>query len=241
MRYAVVTGVTKGIGRAIAEKFLEKGFFIIGNFAKDEIAAEEFLKANQIYEKQIKVIKQELCSYETSYKFAEQIKNIASKIDILILNSGTTDRTAFGSITEEGWAHVINVNLNAPFFLIQELKDYIAENTGRVILIGSIMGKYPHGLSISYGVSKAALHELAPYLVKYFSPKGITVNVIMPGFVNTPWQAAKEADQRKRIENKTALNRFARPEEIASFCMSVIENQYINGSILQIDGGYCYE
>lgn len=241
MRYAVITGVTKGIGRAIAEKFLEEGFFVIGNFAKDDIAAAEFLKANQIYKERIQVIKQELCSYKTACRFAEQIKNIIPKIDILILNSATTDRTAFGSITEEGWTHVINVNLNAPFFLIQELRDCITENTGRIIMIGSIMGKYPHGCSISYGVSKAALHELAPYLVKYFSPKGITVNAIMPGFVNTPWQTAKGADQRRQIENKTALNRFAQPEEIASFCMSIIENQYINGSVLQIDGGYCYE
>ena len=103
------------------------------------------------------------------------------------------------------------------------------------------MGKYPHSLSISYGVSKAGVHMMAKYLVKEFAPRKITVNVIVPGFVDTPWQKDRPAEIRKSIESKVALERFALLEEVADLCMSVIKNGYINGAELVIDGGYCYK
>ncbi len=77
-------------------------------------------------------------------------------------------------------------------------------------------------------------------LVKFFEPKRITVNAVIPSFVETPWQSTKAPDHRKRIEDKIALHRFAYPEEIASLCWEIINNQYINGANLRIDGGYCY-
>lgn len=103
------------------------------------------------------------------------------------------------------------------------------------------MGIHPHAMSISYGVSKAGLHFLTKYLVKYFGDRNITVNAICPGFVDTPWQKNKTLDHRERIEDKIALGRFAEPEEIAQLVNSVLENGYINGSILNIDGGYDFK
>lgn len=241
MRYAVVTGMTKGIGRAIAERLLKEGFYVVGNYAADDSAAAEFLQANKAFSPHLELIKLALSSCESAGQFARRIMDITPELDVLVLNSGTTDRTPFGSVREENWMNVMNVNLNAPFFLVQHLKGLMAANTGRIIFTGSSMGEYPHAQSVAYGVSKAAVHEMARYLVKYFSGAGVTVNAIAPGFVNTPWQAAKPLEQRERIERKVALRRFAEPDEIASFCMHVIENQYINGAVLDINGGYCYE
>lgn len=89
-------------------------------------------------------------------------------------------------------------------------------------------------------VTKTALHQLAKNLVKEYASRQVTVNVVAPGFVDTPWQLKKDKEHRKRIENKIALKRFATPDEIADFVMSVIHNSYINGSVLNIDGGYDY-
>lgn len=131
-------------------------------------------------------------------------------------------------------------NLNAPFYIIKLLKEKI-KYSGNIIFIGSILGIYSHAMSIPYAVSKAGLHMLAKSLIKEFCEEKIRVNVIAPGFVDTPWQKAKPQEQRKRIEDKTALKRFAKVEEISNAVQFVVNNGFVNGAILSLDGGYCYK
>lgn len=96
----------------------------------------------------------------------------------------------------------------------------------------------PHAISIPYGVSKSSLGMLAKYLVKVFADRKITVNVLAPGFVETPWQMHKEQEHRQRIEDKIAVGRFATVKEISSTCLHLIDNGYINGQVIVVDGGY---
>ncbi len=103
------------------------------------------------------------------------------------------------------------------------------------------MGVHPHAVSLSYGVSKAAVHALTKNLVKSLAPVGIRVNAVAPGFVDTDWQKGKPAEIRQSIESKIALGRFCTPEEIADVYKMVIENQYLNGEIITVDGGYSYK
>lgn len=240
MKYAVITGSTKGIGRAIAERLLHEGYFCIINYAHDDVAAKQFIEDNLLFTGQFEIVKMELSSYENVQRFLESVKSITTQVDCLILNAGITDRSAFGEITKDSWEKVINTNINAPFFVVQGCFDIITPITGRVIFIGSVCGHFPHASSPSYGVTKAAVHQMAKELVKFFAPKQVTVNAIAPGFTDTEWQKSKEPNHRKRIEEKTALKRFADAEEIASLCMEIVRNQFINGSCLDIDGGYCY-
>lgn len=241
MRYAVITGATKGIGKAIAEKFLREGFFVIANYANDEQSAGRFSKEMSQFTASFRLIKQELGSYESVRAFSESILSITDRVDCLVLNAATTDRSAFEEISPERWQHVMDVNLNAPFFLVQAFAPYICKQTGSVIFMGSMMGQYPHAASLGYSVTKAAVHQLAKSLVKNLSPDGVTVNAIAPGFVETPWQANKPDEIRKSIESKIALHRFAAPEEVADLCWHVFNNRYINGSVVEISGGYCYK
>jgi 3-oxoacyl-[acyl-carrier protein] reductase len=104
-----------------------------------------------------------------------------------------------------------------------------------------MMGIYPHGTSLAYGVSKAAVHALAVNLVKCFEGTGTTVNAIAPGFVETQWQKDKPDQIRKNICAKTALNRFASVEEVADAVRFCIKNQFVNGSIIEVSGGYNYK
>lgn len=241
MKYAVVTGSTKGIGKAIAIKLLNEGYFVIVNYANDESAATAFSDEVAEYRGQFAIIKCELSSYENAQEFMNKIGAITQNIDCLILNSGVTDRSLFHEITQADWEHVINTNLNVPFYLVQGLCDKITTDCGRIIFIASILGKYPHAMSLSYAVSKAGVIQMMRNLVKEFSSRRITVNAVLPGFVDTSWQLNKTVEQRKRIEDKIALHRFAQPNEIADLCWSVINNQYINGSELYIDGGYSFK
>ncbi len=240
MRYAVVTGSTKGIGKAIAEKLLREGWFVFINYAKDDKNAEEFAETHKELKNRFKIIKCELSSYDNAKAFVKEILDNATCIDCLVLNSAVTDKSPFEEITKEKWEYVMNTNVNVPFYITQGLFNNIPKDKGRIIFIGSICGVFPHAQSLAYGVSKAAIHQMVKELVKFFEPKRITVNAVIPSFVKTPWQSTKQPDHRKRIEDKIALHRFATPEEIASLCWEIINNQYINGANIRIDGGYCY-
>lgn len=131
------------------------------------------------------------------------------------------------------------INLHSHFYLIRDLNTIIQKKS-RIIIIGSILGEVPHSTSIAYGVSKAALHALSKNLVKVFSDREITVNLIEPGFVETDWQKDKPNEIRNNIYNKTALKRFATVKEVSMTCMMLLENDYINGAAIRIDGGYSY-
>lgn len=239
MKYALVTGGTKGIGRAIAEKLMAEGFYVYINYAHDQEAVENFLEIIEKNEWHAKFIRADLSQMDSIEILANEMDDKKVKLDALVLNVGVTDYTPFGEITRDVWDRILNTNLNVPFFLIQRMKMFM-EQGGSITLISSVMGNYPHGRSIPYGVSKAGVNYLARLLVKEFSELGVRVNALSPGFTETDMQKGKAADHKQRIIDKVALHRFANPDEIADMVCSVINNTYINGANLEVDGGYSY-
>jgi len=241
MNIVLVTGGTKGIGKAIVLKYLHQGCYAIITYSSDDETAELFQRELDVnYKDKYEIIKADLSKIEEVKIMCNIIRCKYRKINYLILNAGATNRNSFSDMTIDEWNYVINVNLTMPFFIVQSLVDCII-NGGSILFIGAVMGIYPHAISIPYAVSKAGVHMLSRQLVKHLAPYKITVNTIAPGFVDTPWQKSKPLEQRIRIENKIALKRFALPEEIAQLCWDISQNAYINGSLLEIDGGYCYE
>ena len=241
MNIVLVTGGTKGIGKAIVLKYLHQGCYAIITYSSDDETAELFQRELDVnYKDKYEIIKADLSKIEEVKILCNIIRCKYRKIDYLILNAGATNRNSFSDMTIDEWNYVINVNLTMPFFIVQSLVDCIIKG-GSILFIGAVMGIYPHAISIPYAVSKAGVHMLSRQLVKHLAPYKITVNTIAPGFVDTPWQKSKPLEQRIRIENKIALKRFALPEEIAQLCWDISQNAYINGSLLEIDGGYCYE
>lgn len=241
MNIVLVTGGTKGIGKAIVLKYLHQGCYAIITYSSDDETAELFQRELDVnYKDKYEIIKADLSKIEEVKIMCNIIRCKYRKIDYLILNAGATNRNSFSDMTIDEWNYVINVNLTMPFFIVQSLVDCIIKG-GSILFIGAVMGIYPHAISIPYAVSKAGVHMLSRQLVKHLAPYKITVNTIAPGFVDTPWQKSKPLEQRIRIENKIASKRFALPEEIAQLCWDISQNAYINGSLLEIDGGYCYE
>jgi len=238
---AVITASTQGIGKAISLAFLQKGYFVFMNYAhNDEEALNVKTEFNKKYSNQFKIIKADLSNLRGLKVFTEEILGTCNFIDCLVLNAAITSRTPLVEITPEIWQKIMDVNLNIPFYTVQKFASKIKKK-GRIIFMGALMGQVPHAMSIPYGVTKAAIHFLSKSLVKEFAELEITVNTIVPGFVDTPWQLTKEPEHRKRIEDKIALKRFSKPEEIALLCMSIVDNDYINGAVINIDGGYDYK
>lgn len=240
-KYAIVTGSTKGIGKEIANTLLKNGYHVIINYSTDDNAFKEFVTENKQFENQIYCIKLNLNTYENALKFCEKVKTITNKINVLILNCGITEKSEFGKIDKFAWENTMNINLNCPFYIIQELSGLLKQGKdGRIILLSSVMGKYPHSTSLVYNVSKAGVIALSKSLVKYFCEDNITVNCICPGFIETPYHNNRSKESYDRINKKIALHRFGKPKEVASICMEIINNEYINGASIDINGGYDY-
>lgn len=232
MKYAIVTGSTHGIGLAIASALIDEGYFVFIN-------GRSSCKTN-LPDKNHYLILADVSCPEGINMIVETILKFTDKIDCLVLNAGMTCRKKFFDITYEDWINVMNTNINMPFLLVQKTSKYIVEN-GNILFISSTMALKSHSVSLPYGVSKSAVNSLSQGLVKELSPRGIRINSICPGFVNTEWQKEKPNWLKEKIESKIAIKRFAEPEEIATLCINVINNAYINGSIISIDGGYDLE
>lgn len=172
-------------------------------------------------------------------RFAENLKT-CGHIDCVVCNAGSTLRKSLQDIEDDDWQRVMDINVNSNVFLIRDLMEVIPQDS-RIVMIGSEMGIYPHGTSLAYGVTKSAIHALAKNLVKCFEGTNTTVNAIAPGFVETEWQKDKPQEIRNNIYNKTAIHRFATVEEIADAVRFCIHNGFVNGSIIEVSGGYCYK
>lgn len=239
MKRALVTGGTKGIGLGIVKMLLTEGYFVTVTYGHDEKSALKFKEVFGKDTNQFELLKVDQSSKADMHILADHVKQQGT-LHCLVCNAGITLRKGITDFTDEEWENVMQVNVNAPVFLVRDLYSYLSKGA-RIVFIGSEMGIYPHGTSLAYGVSKSAVHALARNLVKFFEGTGTTVNAIAPGFVETEWQKNKPQEIRNNICNKTALCRFATIEEIADAVRFAINNPFVNGSIIEVNGGYNYK
>ncbi len=240
MKNAIVTGGTKGIGLAITRMLLQEGFHVIATYAGDIDAAERALMELKQISNNIKVVRcNQGCSDEIT-RFTSMIKQDYKHIDCLVCNAGTTLRKGLEEMTNKEWEQVMQVNVNSNVYMVRDLYSIIPYDS-RIIFIGSLMGVYPHGISLAYGVTKSAVHALAKNLVKFFEGTNTTVNAIAPGFVETEWQKDKPQEIRNNIYAKSAIKRFADVKEIADAVRFCINNPFVNGSIIEVGGGYSFK
>lgn len=239
MKNAIVTGATRGIGLATAEMLLKEGYHVTVTYAYDEDSVQLCKERLGAVSDRFEILWVDQTSKQEMHDFAVKMRE-KGHIDCIVCNAGMTMRNSLQDIDEEGWERVMQMNVNSNVYLIRDLFDVIPHGS-RIVFTGSLMGILPHSVSLSYGVTKAAVLALAKNLVKFFEGTDTTVNAIAPGFVETEWQKNKPQEIRNNIYNKTAIKRFADPKEIADAVKFCINNAFVNGSVIEVSGGYCFK
>lgn len=238
--HVLITGASKGIGLAVAKRLAQEGYKLLLTYASDHKRAREVAQElKESYGVELDILQADSCQEESIGRIKSFAESKGMRFDALILNAGITCRSSYEEITLEDWQRVFFANLHFPMFLSRALLPLMQPKSS-MIFTGSMMGIYPHGMALPYGVSKTAVHALVKNLVKHLEPYGIRVNAIAPGFVDTEWQINKPQEIRKSIESKLALHRFASPEEIADAFYFLMQNDYCNGEVLSLSGGYSY-
>lgn len=240
-KYALITGGTKGIGKAVASCLGEVGYNLVLTYASDkESAASTERELTDRFGVKVHSLQADSTDKASIEQIYQYLKDNDILLDAVVFNAGITSRDPFEDIKLEDWERVFFANVHFPVFLLQSTVGLIREG-GSVVFTGSLMGNLPHAVSLSYGVTKSAVHSLVRNLVKSLVPYKIRVNGVAPGFVDTEWQKNKPAEIRRNIENKISLARFCEPEELAQVYKMLIENGYFNGEVVVIDGGYSYK
>lgn len=231
MKTAIVTGGTSGIGLGVARMLIGKGYRVYATYVgpdfEEKIDNFEAVKVDQSDRKQL-------------YAFVERIKKQCDSVDCIICNAGLSIRKSFTETTDRDWDTMMEVAVNSHYILIRELYGLIPEGS-RIVFTGSQMGLMPHAMVLAYGVTKSAVHALAKNLVKEFEGTGTTVNAVVPGFVETPWQKEKPEEIKQNIYRKTAIHRFASVDEVVDAYRFCIDNPFVNGSLIEVNGGYGYK
>lgn len=231
MKYAVVTGGTSGMGLGVAKMLVSKGYYVFATYVgpdfEEEIENYEAKKVDQTKREEV-------------YDFINYVKSKTEKLDCIVCNAGMSIRKSFLETTDADWDAMMEVAVNSHYIMIREFYPIIPPGS-RVLFTGSQMGLDPHATVLAYGVTKSAVHALCKNLVKEFEGTGTTVNAVVPGFVDTPWQKAKPEEIKQNIYKKTAIHRFASVDEIVDAFRFCIDNPFVNGSLIEVNGGYCYK
>lgn len=230
-KIAIVTGGTSGIGLGVAKMLIQKDYYVyatyVGSDFTEEIENFEPIKCDQT-------------NREDVYKFINYVKSRTSHIDCLHCNAGISIRKSFTEYDDNDWDMMIEVAVSSHYIMCREFFPLIPPGS-RILFTGSQTAIQPHATVLAYGVAKSAVHALCKNLVKEFAGTGTTVNTIVPGFVETPWQKNKPENIRQNIYKKTAIHRFATIDEVVDAFRFCIDNPFVNGSLIEVNGGYNYK
>ena len=234
-KIAIVTGGTRGIGASISKKLKSSNFKVIANYASNDDAAESFSKENNI-----EVIKWDVSNYDECQKSVNKIYEDNKNVDILVNNAGITRDAPLHKMSKDNWQKVIDVNLNSIFNMTSLVINKMRENSfGRIIHISSVNGQKGQFGQTNYAATKSALIGFSKSLALESASKGITSNVICPGYINTEMVAAIREDILKSIIETIPNKRLGEADEVAEMVDYLVSDKasYVNGSTFSINGG----
>jgi len=238
---AIVTGGTRGIGRAIAERFLATGATVVATYAGNDAAAEEFKRANAAHEQRVITRKCDVSQYAQVEAFFKELEShCPNGIDILVNNAGIRKDAVLAMMKAEDWNDVVNVNLTGTFNMSKfAVMNMMRKRYGRIINITSPCGDFGFAGQANYAASKAGQAGLSRSLSKEVASRGITVNCVSPGFIGTELIKDLAENLRKQYTEQVPLKRFGTSDEVATcvLFLATKEAAYITGSTLEVTGG----
>lgn len=237
---AIVTGGTRGIGRGIAMAFLKEGATVVATYAGNDQAAAKFKQEFSAYGDKLIVKRCDVRDEGAIISFFAEIEITHSKIDILVNNSGIRRDQVTAMMTLTEWNDVISTNLTGTFLMSKHaVLQFMKNRYGRIINMSSIGGSLGLPGQANYAASKAGQIAISKSLSKEVAKRGITVNNICPGFIDTELLADLPEEQRKEYMKDVPMKRFGRVEEVAAAVLFFAskEASYITGASLEIAGG----
>lgn len=239
---AVITGSTKGIGKAIAMKYASLGCDIVINYRSDsdEVNARELSEEVGKLGVNTLIIKANVADFEEAKNLVEKAKEKFGRVDILVNNAGITKDNLVLRMTENDFDSVINVNLKGSFNCLKAVTPImLKQKSGKIINMASVVGVIGNAGQVNYCASKAGVIGMTKSLARELGGKNINVNAIAPGFIDTDMTRVLSEDQKKNILSQVPLKRLGLVSDIANVAafLASEDSDYITGQVIHVDGG----
>ncbi|MBR1420028.1 MAG: 3-oxoacyl-[Selenomonadaceae bacterium] len=237
---AVVTGASRGIGRAIAEKLASEGAKVVVGFSNNESKALEVVQQIESNGGQAIALKVDVSNSESVAEFFNSIVEKFQKIDILVNNAGITRDSLILRMKDEDFDAVIDTNLKGIFYCTKAAaKVMLKARSGRIVNIASVVGEIGNAGQANYSAAKAGVIALTKTSAKEFASRGINVNAVAPGFIETDMTNVLKDEVKSEMSKSIPLNRFGKPEDVANVVAFLASDSasYITGQTLNVDGG----
>jgi len=237
-KVCLVTGGSRGIGRAICLRLAQEGANVVVNYSTGEDMASQVVREIKKLGQRAIMYKADVSSFDQVSKMIDDIVKEFGRIDILVNNAGVTKDALILRMSEQDWDKVIDVNLKGVFNASRACVKYmVKQRKGKIINISSIVGIYGNAGQVNYAASKAGIIGFTKSLAKELGSRGITVNAVAPGFIKTD-MTASFLEKEDQIVSRIPLKRLGNPDEVANLVVFLASGKadYITGQIIAIDG-----
>jgi 3-oxoacyl-[acyl-carrier protein] reductase len=236
----IVTGGTRGIGRAICQGFLQAGAKVIASYSSNEAAAEHFRQENAQHAGRLDLRRFNVANYEEVEAFYRHVEEKHGGFEVLVSNAGVRKDSVLGMMKEADWREVVDVNLNGSFNMCKfAVMAMMRKRYGRIIITTSPMGRFGWEGQSNYAASKSGQLGLVRSLAKEVATRGITVNCVSPGFIATEFIGDLNEKAQQAYQSLIPLKRLGKAEEVAACVLFLAsrEASYVTGATLEVAGG----
>ena len=239
-KVAVVTGASRGIGRAIAEKLAEEGVFVVINYRGNEEQAKQVQQTIKEQGGNAGIYGCDVSDFSACEAFFKDVIETYGRLDILVNNAGITRDGLMMRMSEQQWDMVINVNLKSAFNFVHACTPIMMrQKAGSIINMASVVGVHGNAGQSNYSASKAGMIGLAKSIAQELGSRGIRANAIAPGFIITDMTAGLSEEVKTEWAKKIPLRRGGTPEDVANVATFLASDMssYVSGQVIQVDGG----